>query len=324
MSRISVVVPHWNRRDLLDRFLPSLKRQTVPLEVIVVDNGSDDGSASVAASHGAAVVQLDRNYGFAYAVNRGIEAATGSHVAIVNNDVTLESDYLLRLLDANAPFATGKILDAANPGRLDATFDLLSRGACPWRAGHGWPDSPAWNEGRRIQFAPLTAALFRREIFTHVGLLDETFGSYLEDIDFGLRCGLAGIAGAYLPAAIAYHEGSATLGAWHPDTVRLIARNQLLLIARHYPPGWFWQYGCSVIVSQLLWGVLALRHGRFIAWWRGKREGIRSFSRRCPPDVFRKETVRLREILVSSERELLQLQAKYGFETFWKVYSRLT
>ena len=84
--------------------------------------------------------------------------------------------------------------------------------------------------------APATAALFRADLFRRVGTFDATFESYLEDVDFGLRCALAGFSGAYVPDAVAYHWGSASLGPWNPEVVRLIARNQSYLVAKHYPP----------------------------------------------------------------------------------------
>ncbi len=109
-----------------------------------------------------------------------------------------------------------------------------------------------------------------------MGLLEESFDSYLEDADFGLRCALRGITGRYVPEARAVHLGSASLGRWHPETVRRISRNQLFLAARHYSARYVW----PVLVAQVLWGALAIRHGRGLAWARGKWQGIRHFSGR--------------------------------------------
>ncbi len=93
----------------------------------------------------------------------------------------------------------------------------------------------------------------------------------------GLRCAELGLSGWYVPDAIAYHAGSATLGRWHPDTARKMARNQLLLVAKHYPPDWIKRYGWSVFVAQILWGFVALRHGAFLGYLAGKMEGVRRF-----------------------------------------------
>ena len=114
-ARVAAVIPTWNRRDLLVTLLKNLAAQTRPFdEIIVVDNGSTDGSAEEAARAGAKVIRLERNLGFAAAVNRGIEAAEADWVAVLNNDVTLQPDWLANLLK---PAAKRKTL-----GSLPARF----------------------------------------------------------------------------------------------------------------------------------------------------------------------------------------------------------
>jgi hypothetical protein len=326
MSGVTVIVPTWNRRDLLERLLGNLSSQTHPVEeILVVDNGSQDGSAEAAGSAGARVIRLDRNEGFSRAVNRGIREARSPWIAVVNNDVEPEPGWLERLKrgceESQAWFATGRLLDAAKRDSIDGAFDGVSRGACAWRAGHGRPDGPEWRAGRRIRFAPLTAALFRRELFDKVGLLDERFESYLEDVEFGLRCALAGCEGVYVPDAVAFHQGSATLGRWHRQSVRLISRNQVLLVARHYPRRWFLRYGWPVLVGQALWGAVAFRHGAGLAWLRGKADALGEFRAARGPGA---EHVKLGRILEESERELLELQRRTGFDLYWRLYFALT
>jgi hypothetical protein len=127
-ARVAAVIPTWNRRDLLDTLLRNVTEQTRPFEeIIVVDNGSEDDSADLAAAAGAKVLKMGCNLGFAAAVNRGIEAADADWIAILNNDVTLERDWLAKLLEASAQeeiwFATGKTLQAGNHRLVDGTFD---------------------------------------------------------------------------------------------------------------------------------------------------------------------------------------------------------
>src|ERR1700687_4885117 len=99
--KVAAVVPHWNRRDLLQSLLANLREQTRPFdEIIVVDNGSADDSAAVAERAGAKVLRLECNLGFAAAVNRGIESSKADWIAILNNDVTFEPDWLAALLAA--------------------------------------------------------------------------------------------------------------------------------------------------------------------------------------------------------------------------------
>jgi GT2 family glycosyltransferase len=320
-ARVAAVIPTWNRRDLLAALLQNLAAQTRPFEeIIVVDNGSEDDSAALAASAGATVLKMGHNLGFAAAVNRGIEAAGAEWVAILNNDVTLAPDWLTKLLDAAAQediwFATGKILQAGNHQLVDGTFDEISRGGCASRCGSGKPDGPAWNQARHIRMASMTAAIFRRQLFRDLGGLDETFGSYMEDVDFGLRCALAGRGGRFVPSAVAYHCGSATLGEWNTATVWQIARNQVLLSAKHFRGQPWW----PIVAGQLLWGIVALRHGRGSAFVRGKIAGMREARRITRPSTNEYTRKILAEVLESSEANILALARETGFDSYWRAY----
>jgi hypothetical protein len=315
----TAVIPTWNRRDLLLNLFESLAAQTHRFdEIIVVDNGSTDDSAELAERAGAKVLRLGQNMGFAAAVNRGIAAADTDWVAILNNDVTFEPDWLEKLLaaDQNAWFATGKILQAADHTRVDGAFDELSRGACASRCGSGKFDGPPWNQPRAIRFAPMTAAIFRRQLFRDLGGLDESFGSYMEDVDFGLRCALAGREGLYVPSAVAYHRGSATLGGWSKDTVWRIARNQVLLAAKHFrgQPSW------PIVAGQLLWGLIAFRHGCGVTYRRGKLAGFRDAGRMERVTTNEYTSKDLARVLEASEASILALARQTGFDSYWRAY----
>ncbi|MEO8100390.1 MAG: glycosyltransferase family 2 protein [Acidobacteriota bacterium] len=330
---MTAVIPHWNRRQLLEGLLENLRQQTRPFdEVIVVDNGSTDESADAAERAGVRVVRLPANMGFAAAVNRGIAAASAADwVAILNNDVTLSPEWLSTLLQAaNGPdvwFACGKILSAADRSLIDGLWDEISRGACPMRIGAGALDGPAWSSARPIRMTSMTACLVRRGLFDQLGSLDERFESYLEDVDFGLRCAKAGKAGVYAPKAISSHQGSSTWGRWNPDTVRLLSRNQVLLTAKHFRGQAWW----PIVAGQLLWGMLALRHGCVWAWLRGKFAGLRMAGQiedaTADPAAFR---ILIRE----SEEEILAAQRQTGpsqsnqqpshkMDSYWRVYTWL-
>ena len=319
---VTVIVPVWNGRELLVKLLASLRTQTHPvIEILAIDNGSEDGAAAEAEREGARVIRLGTNLGFSRAVNRGIKESRTEWLAIVNTDVELSPDWLEKLMGAVGPrvwFATGKILAASRREILDGTYDAVCRGGCAWRVGHGRPDSPEFSQSSSIDFAPLTAALFRAQLFQDVGPLEERFESYLEDIDLGLRCAAAGYRGVYVPAAVAYHRGSAALGRWHPETVRRISRNQLLLVAKHYPTALLFRYAWCILVAQGLWGFLATRNGTGWAFVQGKLQGVRMFGsmRAC--------TAGLREILERSERDILQVQQRTGFDLYWRLYFLLT
>jgi len=270
-----------------------------------------------------------RNFGFTGAVNRGIEETHTELVAIVNNDVDPAPDWLERLAEAiqqpRVFFAAGKLRSGAHPDSIDGTYDALCRGACAWRVGHGCKDSPVWDKPRTVQFVPFTAALFRTDLFRKVGGLDERFLSYLEDVDFCLRCAKLGYHGAYVPRAVASHEGNATLGRWHKEVVRLTARNQVLLLAKHYPPRYLFRYVWPIFVAQALWGALAAVHGQPIAFLRGKFEGLALLPR------IRREAAHsggwpkgLSRIIEQSESEIYHLQRRTGFDLYWRLYFALT
>jgi GT2 family glycosyltransferase len=330
MSEVTVVIPNWNRCDLLERLLERLRAQTHPVaELLIVDNGSRDGSVEAAARAGARVLEMGRNAGFTAAVNRGIAETRTALVAIVNNDVEPAPEWLQRLVEAVSQpgvwFASGKLMSASQPGSLDGTYDALSRGACAWRAGHGRPDGPLWDLPSQIRFAPFTAALFHTELFRWIGPLDERFESYLEDVDFCLRAARQGCFGRYVPGAVAVHQGSATLGRWHKDIVRRMARNQVLLVAKHYSARDVLRHGWRILVAQALWGAVAARHGRLLSFLHGKLEGL-AMSRAA-----RRETARdgnwpepLSGLLEQSEAEIFRLQRSAGFDLYWRLYFALT
>ena len=315
--KVAAVIPHWNRRGLLAGLLENLKRQTRAFdEVIVVDNGSTDGSAEMAEQAGATVLRLGSNLGFAAAVNRGIGAARADWIAILNNDVTLDAAWLEKMLEAvkeDVWFACGKILRADDESMIDGTFDEVSRAACAWRCGSGRRDSPVWNQPRTILMAPMTAALFRNSLFQEVGLLDEAFESYLEDVDFGLRCAFQGRSGAYAPGAVARHIGSATLGEWNKDTVRRIARNQVFLAKKHFRGMAAWR----ILAGQLLWGLVACRHGRGLSYLRGKLQGLLARPEGRAPIA---APAIIKSVLEESERRLFELQREAGFDRYWRAY----
>jgi GT2 family glycosyltransferase len=322
--KVTVVIPNWNGGELLTALVKQLSRQSYPIsDILVVDNGSEDGSAQAAENLGAHVIPMGANRGFAAAVNAGVAQCETPLVAILNNDVELHPEWLRKLVEALGPadvwFATGKVYSAQDREVIDGTFDAICRGGCAWRCGQGRPDGKIWDEPRRIQLAPLTAALMKSELFKIVGQLDERLESYLEDVDFGIRSASKGYSGRYVPQAIAYHVGSGTLGKWNRRTVRQIARNQVLLVAKHYPTVALWRNGWAIAVAQTLWGFVALRHGAGLAYVHGKIEGLLQFH-----GVRRAGNAAVPRLLRDSESQIRELQELSGFDWYWRLYFALT
>lgn len=324
MLDVSVVIPNFNRARLLERALRSVAGQSnPPASVLVADNGSTDGSVECAEGFGARVVRFDENLGFSRAVNEAVRRCTTEYILVLNNDAVLAPDCLARLFDTvrthRAAFAVPMVMSETQPGMLDAAWDLLALSGCALRAGHGLPPAAPYLSSRPITFAPFTVILVRTSLFRSLGGLNEEFGSYLEDVEFCLRCALAGESGVYDPSAKATHAGSATDGAWSPRMVRLISRNQLLLVAIHWPRPMGLRLAWTVFIGQSLWGLLALRRGTFSAWLGGKLEALGRWREMRS----RLRTPGSREIaaIVRESDSTIRSSAE---QHYWRVYSRLT
>jgi GT2 family glycosyltransferase len=243
VSRVAVVIPTWNGRELLEGVLASLFRQTLPAEVIVVvDNGSTDGTAEhVRTAHrGVELVTLEGNRGFAAAVNAGIAASDAEYVALLNNDMELDPGWLASLVaaldgDPDAGSAASKLRMLREPGVLDGAGDLVTWYGATWRRGHGEPDRGQYDEPGVVASPCAGAALYRRRALEEVGGFDERFFAYLEDADWGLRAQLAGWRCLWVPAAVAYHLGGATSRRMGDLETELLARNTLALVLKSFP-----------------------------------------------------------------------------------------
>jgi len=264
----TVVIPNWNGLRWLDGVLGSLERQTLPAaEVVVVDNGSEDGSRSHLAERwpAARVLALDRNHGFAVAANRGIAASATPYVALVNTDVLLAPDWLERTVTAleahpEAAAVATKMVDLEDPQRLYDTGDVMRRdGACEQR-GRFRRDDGRWDEPGEVWAACAGAALYRRAALDAAGGFDERLFSYLEDVDLGLRLRLQGWTCRYEPA-VARHASEGSSGALRRPVAGWVERNTLLLVAKHFPARWL----PYVAYRQAGWAWHALRAGRLRA-----------------------------------------------------------
>lgn len=329
-STVSAVIPSWNRSDLLAQVLPSLCAQTHPLdEIIVVDNASTDATKDIADRYGAKLVRLGTNLGFAGAVNEGIRRASGEWVLLANNDVSFRAGWLESLLGAaheqKASFATGKLLQTSDVNKIDGTWDMVSRAAYAWRCGYGRPDGELWSKRRKIWLAPMTAALFHRSVFERIGDLDTRFEAYYEDVDFGIRCALAGVEGVYEPEAVAVHMGGSTLGKNGKRVMYLTARNQVLLLAKHYSGPTLRRFAWPILVGQALSVCAAASHGHFLSALQGKWEGLRTwpaFRGELNGETSRFDDT-IEAALKQSEREIREYQRAIGFDPYWRIYFSL-
>jgi GT2 family glycosyltransferase len=269
--RVAVVVPVWNGRRWLDGLLDSLDAQTrAPDELIFVDDGSTDGSADALRARGIESLALGRNAGFAFACNRGIEAARAEAVALVNTDVVLAPDWLERMLarleaEPGCAAVACKMVDLSDPATIYDAGDVLRRdGVCEQR-GRFRRDDGRFDVPGEVFGACAGAALYRRAAVLEAGGFDERFFAYLEDADLALRLALRGWRCAYEPA-VARHAGGGSGG----DATRLAARNTLLLVAKAFP----WRWAPYVLYRQLAALAHAAGERRARAHLRGLAETL--------------------------------------------------
>lgn len=240
---VTVVIPTWNGRAYLDLVLPSLRAQTAQdFGVVVVDNGSSDGTAEHLRERypGVTLVELGRNAGFAAAVNRGAAALPSEFVAVVNNDLELVPGWIEAMTAAlrdhpEAGSATGKMLFYDRREVIDGAGDFTSWYGASAPRGRGELDRGQYDKPEPVFSACGGAALYRRAALDDVGPFDEDFFAYAEDVDWGFRAQLRGWTCRYVPDAVVFHmSGGTSLRV--PNWSRyLFFRNTLTMVAKDWP-----------------------------------------------------------------------------------------
>jgi GT2 family glycosyltransferase len=241
--RVSIIIPNWNGARWLERCLRSLRAQHFSdFELLVVDNGSTDDSLALVQQcfPEARCLAMGRNVGFAAAVNAGIRATCGEFVVLLNNDTEADPGWLAGLVEAldrrpEFTFAASRMRQDERRDLIDGAGDALNWYGIPSKIGHGETDGAAFDEEREVFGACAGAALYRRSLFAEIGLFEETFFAYIEDVDVSFRARLAGHRCLYVPAAVVYHVGSATAGRNSDFALQLATRNQLLMVVRNFP-----------------------------------------------------------------------------------------
>jgi hypothetical protein len=252
LPEITVVIPHYNGVEILRDCLRSLYDSTaLPLEVILVDNASSDGSVRMIRAEFPEVHVLSqiRNLGFAGGCNAGIRAAQTPYVLILNNDTIHQAGWLELLLEkiksqSNIAAVQPKILSWQNRAQYDysgAAGGEMDIFGFPFARGRIFEnietDNGQYdNQPDRIFWASGTALLARREFLLKAGLFDETFFAHMEEIDLQWRLQLMGHVIAVEPRAVIWHRSGFTLGAEAPLKKYLNHRNSLLMFLTNYKP----------------------------------------------------------------------------------------
>lgn len=242
MKKVTVIIPNYNGLSFLPDCLDGLKSQTVKdFEILVVDNGSEDGSVDWLKSHQVPTVCLSENTGFSGAVNVGIRAARTPYVILLNNDTKAAPGYvenLLRAIEASPRIfsVSPRMIQMYHRDLMDDGGDMYSVMGWAYQRGVGQEVS-RYNRPCHIFSACAGAAIYRREVFERIGYFDEMHFAYLEDIDVGYRAKIEGYYNRYCPGAMVYHVGSGTSGSkYNAFKVRLAARNTVYLNYKNMPP----------------------------------------------------------------------------------------
>jgi len=244
--KVSVVVPNWNGMDSLGACLDSLLAQTLPARIIVVENGSKDGSLEFLQKSYPQVelVVHQKNKGFAGGVNAGIRksiADNDDYVALFNNDAVADKDWLKNLvndlgINTDTGIATCKLM-GMDKTHLDSTGDQYTVWGLPYPRGRGETDMNKYDNYVQIFAASGGASLYRVKMLEEIGLFDEDFFAYYEDVDISFRAQLAGWKVRYVPEAVAYHQIGATSGKIKGFTTYQTIKNLPWLFWKNVPAG---------------------------------------------------------------------------------------
>ena len=256
-KRLSVIIPTWNRHDLALACLRSLAEQTFQnIEIILVDDGSTDGTREIVAREfpNVRVVRLPENQGFCKAVNAGLRQATGDLVLLLNNDMTLKADFLEQLVAAadasDAAVFAPLVLWRDDPTTIYSAGDLQRANGRPESIGFRQPRE-GFSFPKQIFGVSAGAGLYRREVFDRVGVLDDRFIAYFEDSDLSFRARLAGYRAQFVPSAVAYHIGSASITGREWWRTRQCYRNHALLLLKNMPLALVFRHAAPIAAERL-------------------------------------------------------------------------
>jgi GT2 family glycosyltransferase len=251
-SSVAVVIPSWNSRDLLLRCLDSLRDQRAGLELLVVDNGSSDGSVELLEERGVPHLALPDNLGFAAAVNLGASRVRAEAILALNADTVLRPGCVAGLLDAlrGDPSLGGvqprilqleeNVVGDPPSARIYSAGQALTADGRAVEEGAGQAQPLRLPSTREIFGVCGAACLLRRELFDELGGYDESYFAFYEDVDLNVRARIAGWGFAYVPEAVVWHVGNASwqAGFKRPgaENARLVARNRLATQIKFMPP----------------------------------------------------------------------------------------
>ncbi len=323
VKTVTITIPSLHRPDLTGRCIEFIQKQDLPAsewEVVVIENDAQAGQTLPdPLPRNTRRIELPANEGTTGSINRAVAATESRYILLLNNDVELEPDYIGKLVaaldaDPQLGFATGKLLRATERTDLDGAGDAMLMAGAAYRLGHFDRDNGQYDRQMPVLSGCGAAVLYRRTAFVNSGGLDPDFFAYLDDLDLALRVQLIGYDGLYLPDAVAYHIGSATLGnTLHPRVIEYITRNQIYLLMKDYPQAVFRRMLPRIVAYECMWAVFAIRRGGLGTYLRGVRSAFakREDMRRRHEDLIAKRRISDDEFLQKlrdSERQIYAWQ----------------
>ncbi|QPJ65006.1 MAG: glycosyltransferase family 2 protein [Candidatus Nitrohelix vancouverensis] len=285
--KASVIVPNWNGMKFVGMCLDSLTQTTLDdYEVIVVDNGSIDGSREwIEENHPwVRLVKLPENMGFAIACNEGIKVSKGRYIILLNNDIEVEPDWLEELYlgmerRPDCGMGTSKMMFLHDRESFYNTGDLFHAWSAGGGRGQGEKDQGQYEEEEMVFGACAGAGIYRRELFEDVGLFDEDFFIFAEDVDINMRSQLKRMPCVYLPKAKVYHIGTATVGLYSDRYVYLCKRNDVLVLIKNYSLNLYWKYFASILRHQFRDIGYFTQRGQGLVLLKSKFDALRMLPR---------------------------------------------
>ena len=245
--KVSVVTPNYNGKKFLKNYFNSLNNDASFIgEVIVVDNGSSDGSVEFIKDYSknldfpVIVIENTENLGFAKAVNQAIEKSNYNYIFSLNNDTEIKKGAIgesLKLISSNQNVfsVASKMIQYNNRNLIDDAGDQYNILAWTKKTGENQPLSN-YNEVYEIFSSCAGAAIYNKAILDKIGLFDENFFAYMEDVDLAYRALINGYKNLFCPTSEVYHIGSATSGSRYNEfKVKLAARNNVWLVYKNFP-----------------------------------------------------------------------------------------
>ena len=241
---VSLIIVHCKGREILDACLESVFTQTYrPFEVILIDNGSIDGSVDYAHKRypDMKIISNPSNIGFTPAVNTGIRQSEGTYIALLNDDAAVDKDWLASLVaaaqkDEKIGSCASKQMDFFKPDFFDAAGIRMHRGGFPIGRGRNQQDKGQFAGEEEVFAAHGASGFYRRRMLEEIGMFDSDYLIYNDEIDVAFRMQLAGWKCLYVPGAVLYHMGGQTWAAH--DKKRLVfftERNRIFTILKNYP-----------------------------------------------------------------------------------------